>query len=735
MKKHALIFVPVFAAFGALWLVLSKYTPGAFLFGLDTFTLHLPFAKAAIEALAVHKSLPLWMDYSFAGMPFLESSNLIFFYPANLLWLLSGLKPESFYHIDFLLHLGAAYYGMYLMTAALKFDRAASHFASFTFALSPVFFSNVYAGHWMDIHSLSLAPFAVYFALKSLQEKNSVMFLGCASVLALQALGIGMQVMVYTALAVLIITVFFVYTGNDSKIKKVFPAYAVLCGAAVLLLSAAQVIPSLLYTAESWRAGFSYSDFTFMSFNPYETISLILPRIFGLNEASYWGFMPSKAVVYYSGLVPLLLIPFAFMKNEGRKAAAALAAAAAVMLVMSFGGYTPLYKLLYRIPVFSSLRDPARFLSVFIMLMCALSAAGMNGLLTAPKQDLKKFLNKYLIWLGTAAAVIALSTAGKSGLAEAVSFAYSKIRGGIPGGGLILSAVDAIRGDAAWFIAAGACTAALLFLYAHEKIRAAGILCLFLCLLAFFETGRFNTGFISYMSTEKIAPQNDAEALSVKEKGKYRFFDASMTWFPNRHIYYGIESFSGFHGLAPGLFYRLLESGAYTNDETLKAMNVKYVKDKNSIRTLEGVKERVFFASSAEALASPELVLAGMKESGFTAGTALNSSGIDMPSSTGEVISVSSKPGRISALYDSPAGGVLVFSTHYYKGLKARLSGEKTAVFPAYYMLSAVRVPAGRGEAVLEYGSAALNICLPITAASFIMLLCFMGYKIIMRRK
>jgi hypothetical protein len=103
-----------FAAAAAMLFILlgSGWAGNKFLFGADTFSLHLPFFLFAKKIWMTYHELPLWMPGIFMGMPAIDSTNLIYFYPTNLLFILLPLPAEQLYAVDQMIHMAAAALGI-----------------------------------------------------------------------------------------------------------------------------------------------------------------------------------------------------------------------------------------------------------------------------------------------------------------------------------------------------------------------------------------------------------------------------------------------------------------------------------------------------------------------------------------------------------------------------------------------------------------------------------------------
>ena len=156
------------------------------------------------------------------------------------------------------------------------------------------------------------------------------------------------------------------------------------------------------------------------SWPPEETIDFIAPGYMGWRsgepDGPYWGRMGGakeqgmrnfKLENQYLGLVPLALALIcataAWRRREfmpGEKADLRFwSILAGACFLLALGKYFPLYWLLFKLPLFSSIRNPNKFLQVFQLALGILAAHGMNTLLTFGVAE-KKETSAPFAWIG-----------------------------------------------------------------------------------------------------------------------------------------------------------------------------------------------------------------------------------------------------------------------------------------------------------------------------------------------
>jgi len=167
---------------------------------------------------------------------------------------------------------------------------------------------------------------------------------------------------------------------------------------------------------------------------PAEWPDLIAPGYTGWStgnpEGPYWGkigrsrdwektrkgFQNFRLDSLYIGIIPLLLAGVAFWQafkqyREDRTRSVIVfiwGVFALTALLLSFGKYSPLYKLFYQFPLVNNIRAPIKFLHNFQVFIGILAAFGLNGLLQLKAVSLKKTI----IVLGGVALLLLLGVLG-----------------------------------------------------------------------------------------------------------------------------------------------------------------------------------------------------------------------------------------------------------------------------------------------------------------------------------
>ena len=706
-KSKKLIFK---ALFGAAFLIMfyKGLEAGKILFGHDAINIYLPFWIKAKEMLRSGQ-LPLWLDSIYCGMPFLSSSSLIILYPTDLLYALLNLPPEAVYMPDIIIHMSLASLGAYLFLRRRGVGFEASFLGAAFAAFSGYIISYILPGHWNNIKAGSLIPLVFYFTDRAAREKSLLHSLNTGIIYGLQILATGMQVMAYTFMAGAAYAAFIIIsekTEVKSKIK--YLSLILITGIAAVSAAAPQFIPSFDYKDESWRGGFTFESFISWSFHPFETLTFLFPNLYGMHSEKYFGYMPMCLTTYFMGSVPFLLLFFLPLK-ERKKEIIFLSALAGFFLLLSFGGYTPLYSIFYQIPVLNQFRNPSRFLYVFSFVTAVLGSYSLDNLFKN-SASLKPRLKYLAIFSGTAAVAGFIAALSFSSLAPALAKAAGKAA----------PKAASLGADVLFFIISASAVCLASYMMIKKGGKAVFISAVILFAAHFCDTYRVNKEFINFYDYAGLVPKRNAVYEEIKkDTDTYRVFDTRRRALPNAGVYYGFESLTGLHGLIPARYMKLSNAGAFNNITLNRMLNVRYyVFDSPvSIPGLEPVYssadgyvykdayalERSYIANTVFSVSQEQ---AFSKISAGTAGLheALAETNISASAGRGAVVSAVKKGKRFSVKAESPQGGeVCVFSSPYFRGSSARINGKKAGVFPVNYIQSGVLTVPGNNEIEFYY--------------------------------
>ena len=531
------------------------------LWGDDIQALELVFKTAAHRSLALGE-WPHWMPEILSGMPGIAASNLVFLHPIELFFCLLGLPPWMGFGLDAAAEVALSGIGTFLLLRRLGASRSAALLAGLLFASSGTQISLLRAGHINNIKGIAMIPWVFWGAHKAMSEKSWLGWALAGAALALQVLGLGLQIFAYTIIGLAAFAFWMAWVPSDDEAPAVRWRTAILgLGVAALfatLLSAPQLLTSLQYKPYSWREGFSYEQFVSWSFHPKEALGWIVPGFYGWLSPTYHGDWAFCLTTEYFGLLPWAL------------AAAALAAAWSAgskhrvewffsgLAVFSFlagiGKYFPLHHLFFHLPIYSGFRTWTRFLCLMTFSVCVLGGLGWDALFAERSPQARKAA-LYFSLFAAFASIVALQVANFTPEQQAIA-----------------------RSSAGKAVGLSLALAALFWTWTQWSKQAALVL---LAVVAFhaFDMSEMVGRYLIFRSPQEVlaAPP----AFSVLPDGQhgeaYRVLDLPGLWPQNTPALNGIEMLQGYHGVQMAAPQALTKALGGRQLDWLNLMNVRYI--------------------------------------------------------------------------------------------------------------------------------------------------------------
>ena len=265
------------------------------------------------------------------------------------------------------------------------------------------------AGHLPKFWAMALAAWALYTGYVALGRGSVRWGIYCGALLACMFLEIADLALINMVL----IGVFIVWRAATSEIPKRKSLLIVAC---IMTMAALGAVPSAYdtYVARAKDASVERStpegqwDFaTQWSFPPSEMLDLFAPGYFGWKSGDptgpYWGRTGQSAAwvsqqqgfrnfrlesVYLgAGTLAFALAVLVLWDRKSkvpvwRRTEFFFLAASAVLLLLAFGRYGPLYRMLWHLPGFSSVRNPNKFLQSFQLAYGILVGLGLQRVLS-----------------------------------------------------------------------------------------------------------------------------------------------------------------------------------------------------------------------------------------------------------------------------------------------------------------------------------------------------------------
>ncbi len=370
---------------------------GEILTGYDTFAYFYPYLSATAEAIR-NLRLPLWNPDVFLGAPLAANLQTAIFYPATLLYLI--LPTGNAVSWDIILHTFLAAWFMYLLARrSVGLSHAGALAAGIAFAFSGFFAAQ--AGHVNQLTAAAWLPLLLLI-YSSVTERPTPSRIAAGSLIAALVFLAGHSQEAFMIFCV--IAARYVWASAGATLRALdlglppgpdLPRSAWLAarmvtaairvnirGLTVLalilgggaLLAAIQLVPSIELASLSVRSGgMSYRQAVSFSLNPLQLVSSLLP--------GYWQ-NPFSEYIGYVGVTGILLAIVGARDVWHNKDRSFYLAVAAAGLVLSLGGYTPLYLIGYLLlPGFSLFRVPARWLYLYTFGMAMLVGIGLDALI------------------------------------------------------------------------------------------------------------------------------------------------------------------------------------------------------------------------------------------------------------------------------------------------------------------------------------------------------------------
>lgn len=338
----------------------------------DIYLYFYPYWDARAEALLAGR-LPLWTPDIFMGVPFLANPQTGVLYPLN--WPLAFFSAPTAAKISLVFHALLAALGTQLFARQrLGLSALAGLLAAVLFACGGYFVAQV--EHINQFQALAWFPWLLLVGgLSDGQKGHWVLVIGrLAVIIALQILA-GHTQSVFISLTGL--ALFSLISNQQSAItnhpitKSLIPNSLALFFSILfaLLLSAAQLLPTLELQRESLRSGgLPWREAVSFSLDPRLLARVLLP---GYSRGLFTEF------VAYVGVLGLGLAVLGVGRSRER---VALLVLALVGLDFALGAFNPLYAALANFPPINLFRVPARWLFLLAFGVACLAGFGLDSI-------------------------------------------------------------------------------------------------------------------------------------------------------------------------------------------------------------------------------------------------------------------------------------------------------------------------------------------------------------------
>lgn len=350
--------------------------------GMDYYMPGRAFSASALRA----GSLPEWNPYVYTGYSHIGDIQSGFFYPPNLILYLLFSRATAFtvsivFHLFLIAFFTSRFLQLFVRSSYARWIGAATFTLCGFLACSAMTVTIPDSAAWVP---------AFFWCVEKWIRTERWRYCAWGGLcLAMQLLA-GWPQMVLLSVLYLGVYLLFALPGQSKPIR-ILIGIAV-AGAIAAGLGIPQLIATLQLKNESIIQHLAYNDFIFGSVAPQLTILLFFPFLAGAgfsgvlwHKVGYYAPISGQVNVYYVGILPLMLAVAAIFLWRRSRYVRFAGSAAVLSLLLAWAGYTPLGKVLYRIPVYNFFHDHRINLvffsfSIGILAACAADEIGFAHL-------------------------------------------------------------------------------------------------------------------------------------------------------------------------------------------------------------------------------------------------------------------------------------------------------------------------------------------------------------------
>jgi hypothetical protein len=709
----------------------------------DTVSQGYPFFSYT-ESRISQGELPLWNPYILCGIPFYESFSSPVFYPLRgLPILLFGSEAAVRFLFPVHLVLAGIFAWMFLKSTGVSRWGAlvgASAYASGSWA-NTLF----YAGHGSKIICWAWLPLLMWSVVKWSQSRDTRYIALGAIAVGMQGLASHPQMILYSAGIAFVLAVFMWKKPLAGSIAGNLGGLAaiILLGGA---LAAVQLYPGYRFSSHTSRGeDLSLETASSFSLAPEESLTMMLPGMFGMRHGFtdsmvggipvYFGRMGLRLSSEFIGVAYFVLGLAGLILGKNRKTKAALVTLVIVGTVVSWGGYTPVFSVLYRvIPIFRKLRAP--HMAAFVTTSCVALASGMgfDALFTA-KQGSK--LKKAKIFLAAASGLFLVFLLVAGPVSQALQSSWWTRNGvsDLSGFGTVVArrasllSADFLRG----FLVTGL-VSAMAFSAGKYRCRP-WVFAVLILVISSVELVPFNRSFQVYLPATTIESLYPDAPLLREMAGDGRVFPGGNDLIPLE-----IRSVYGYHAAKPAATDRLMALVRTASPWVLRQTGMTAYAASEGAATWEQFRPVLaegipgYPENPMPRAFIPESVVPGSVEQGYEAVESglvpesvsiVTDAAVELTGVTGTADILIDLPELVQIETSSSADGFLVLADSWYPEWKVTVDGNPVSLYRANGWMRGVEIPQGRHTVEFAYsnGNVVLGGIISTSALLFIVIL------------
>lgn len=366
----------------------------------DMWTQYFP-AKWYVFSFIKQGILPLWTPNLFFGFPIFAEAQAGMLYPLSFPFVFLPTATAFSVTVFIRLFLGGLFTFLYVRSISNHF--AGSMLSAIAFACGG--YMTAQLRHENVGNALIWLPLILLLLDKWIENLDRRALAG-----SIVCLGISFLAGYFYISFFILVTASFYYlyrayhrtAGNRPRLVALRPYILGFLAFGVLSVAVAgvQIVPNYELAQESIRSGgLDYETSTQVSLPPFQMISMLFPKFFGYPpDQNAWGMWSGNFIdlVGYIGILPLLTLTAALVMRRDRSTFF-FAGALTISLLLAFGQFSPLWYLVNKLPVFSMMRNPSRFLSIAAFSGAVLAGLGLASLMTNTGSQRARVWVRYMI--------------------------------------------------------------------------------------------------------------------------------------------------------------------------------------------------------------------------------------------------------------------------------------------------------------------------------------------------
>jgi hypothetical protein len=463
-------------------------------------------------------------------------------------------------NLGFVLHYVLAGLFAFLFFRRIRVSWAGALVGGLGYQLSGVVASYVHPGHDGKLYVTALLPLALMSLYMAIRERKLEGYGLLALTVGLAILSPHPQMAQYMLIVAGLFTLYLVFgepSGRSSSGRLADLSLALAAVVVGFLISAIQMLPFWEYIpfsprAETYRG---FEDAVSYAVPWHHVPEFFLSGFVGESGAgTYWGSNPIKLHSEYLGLPLTGLALLGVTVRERRRMILWLAGIGTLFMLVSLGGETPFYRIIWYefVPFVKQTRAPGMALYIISFVVAAYAAFGVERLEKGEGRQLAT------AWLAVGGVVILFSLAGVFGGMAVVLAQGIEQATGAQVASVAAAAGGTIRWGAFWSGAALAAIGALSYAALRGKTTTA-VLGLALALLVSGDLWRNARGFWVFSDPGTVhSPDSLIESVAATPEPYRVFNDFDYVYRGSSLMTHGISQLLGHHGNELHRFDQLL---------------------------------------------------------------------------------------------------------------------------------------------------------------------------------